>query len=105
MSASFSTAARVPMVAPAASKSASATEAPAPAPASTATLAPRPMNFLAVSGDAAIDRDAGAEADIFPGGFGRCRDPPLARFAFAEDCDLQAPAPLFIGPFEPPICG
>src|SRR5579884_1233383 len=49
----FSTSAREPSAAPAASKSASAIDAPSPAPRSTATLAPSAMNFFTVSGMAA----------------------------------------------------
>src|SRR5262245_38503101 len=53
MSASLSTASRVPTDAPAASKSPSAIDAPAPAPFSTAIVAPSPANFFTVSGMAA----------------------------------------------------
>src|SRR5689334_6129193 len=52
-SAPLRTSAREPRLAPAASKSASEIEALSPAPRSTATSAPRPMNFLTVSGMAA----------------------------------------------------
>src|SRR5207248_2588898 len=49
----LSTSARLPSVAPAASKSESAMDAPAPASRSIATSAPSALNFLTVSGVAA----------------------------------------------------
>src|SRR5438046_5399370 len=49
----FSTSARLPVVAPAASNSVSAMDAFSPAPFSTATSAPSAMNFFTVSGIAA----------------------------------------------------